>query len=394
MTTMPLLILGFLVFALCIAGILEYQFHLKSLSLIPLRIHVNGTRGKSSVTRLVAAGLREGGLRTFAKTTGTAPRVIDSEGKDRIIHRLRLPSIGEQVRLLRYFSVQKPDAVVIECMAVQPQYQWIAEHKMVKSHIGVITNVRPDHLDEMGPTEEDVAYSLCNTVPVNSVLITGEDQKPDILREVAKQNSTKFIKSDESSIQKKELDGFSYMEHPANIAVALDVCKQVGVNRSTALKGMHKVQPDAGALVAWNLDIDNKNVRFVNGMAANDPVSTLQIWNFISERFITNEETTCIFFNSRDDRPVRTRQMIELTFEKIKPDYFFIRGDKVDKIIDTFGKTSLKTSIDIIGLEQPLEDVISSMKNLPNKSLVYAIGNQVGAGQEILENIAMLKNNG
>ena len=391
---MPLLILGFLVFALCIAGILEYQFHLKSLSLIPLRIHVNGTRGKSSVTRLVAAGLREGGLRTFAKTTGTAPRVIDSEGKDRIIHRLRLPSIGEQVRLLRYFSVQRPDAVVIECMAVQPQYQWIAEHKMVKSHIGVITNVRPDHLDEMGPTEEDVAYSLCNTVPVNSVLITGEEQKPDILREVAKQNSTKFIKSDESSIQKKELDGFSYMEHPSNIAVALDVCKQVGVNRSTALKGMHKVQPDAGALVAWNLDIDNKNVRFVNGMAANDPVSTLQIWNFISERFVTDEETTCIFFNSRDDRPVRTRQMIELTFEKIKPDYFFIRGDKVKKIIDTFGNTSLKTSIDIIGLEQPLEDVISSMKNLPNKSLVYAIGNQVGAGQEILENIARLKNNG
>ena len=394
MTTMPLFILGFLVFALCIAGILEYQFHLKSLSLIPLRIHVNGTRGKSSVTRLVAAGLREGGLRTFAKTTGTAPRVIDSEGKDRIIHRLRLPSIGEQVRLLRYFSVQKPDAVVIECMAVQPQYQWIAEHKMVKSHIGVITNVRPDHLDEMGPTEEDVAHSLCNTVPVNSVLITGEDQKPDILREVAKQNGTRFIKSDESSIQKKELDGFSYMEHPSNIAVALDVCKQVGVNRSTALKGMHKVQPDAGALVAWNLDIDNKNVRFVNGMAANDPVSTLQIWNFISERFVTDEETTCIFFNSRDDRPVRTRQMIELTFEKIKPDYFFIRGDKVKKIIDTFGNTSLKTSIDIIGLEQPLEDVISSLKNLPNKSLVYAIGNQVGAGQEILENIARLKNNG
>ena len=394
MTTMPLLILGFLVFALCIAGILEHQFHLKSLSLIPLRIHVNGTRGKSSVTRLVAAGLREGGLRTFAKTTGTAPRVIDSEGKDRIIHRLRLPSIGEQVKLLRYFSVQKPDAVVIECMAVQPQYQWIAEHKMVKSHIGVITNVRPDHLDEMGPTDEDVAHSLCNTVPVNSVLITGEDQKPDILREVAKHNGTRFIKSDESSIQKKELDGFSYMEHPANIAVALDVCKQVGVNRSTALKGMHKVQPDAGALVAWNLDIDNKNVRFVNGMAANDPVSTLQIWNFISERFVTDEETTCIFFNSRDDRPVRTRQMIELTFEKIKPDYFFIRGDKVKKIIDTFGKTSLKTSIDIIGLEQPLKDVISSMKNLPNKSLVYAIGNQVGAGQEILENIARLKNNG
>ena len=394
MTTMPLLILGFLVFALCIAGILEHQFHLKSLSLIPLRIHVNGTRGKSSVTRLIAAGLREGGLRTFAKTTGTAPRVIDSEGKDRIIHRLRLPSIGEQVKLLSYFSVQKPDAVVIECMAVQPQYQWIAEHKMMKSNIGVITNVRPDHLDEMGPTEEDVAHSLCNTVPVNSVLITGEDQKPNILKEVAKQNGTAFIKSDESSVQKNELDGFNYMEHPANIAVALDVCKQAGVNRSTALKGMHKVQPDVGALVAWNLDFNSKNVRFVNGMAANDPVSTLQIWNFISERFVTEKETTCILFNSRDDRPVRTMQMIELTFEKIKPDYFFVRGDKVKKIIDTFGKTSPKTSVEVIGLEKPLENVISNLKNLPNNSLIYAIGNQVGAGQEILEKVASLKQNG
>tara|TARA_B100000989_G_scaffold290793_1_gene264382 strand:- start:638 stop:1822 length:1185 start_codon:yes stop_codon:yes gene_type:complete len=394
MTTMPLLILGFLVFALCIAGVLEHQFHLKSLSLIPLRIHINGTRGKSSVTRLVAAGLREGGLRTFAKTTGTAPRVIDSEGKDRIIHRLRLPSIGEQVRLLSYFSVQKPDAVVIECMAVQPQYQWIAEHKMVKSHIGVITNVRPDHLDEMGPTDEDVAHSLCNTVPVNSILITAEDQKPDILSEVAKQNGTRFIKSDTSSIKKHELDGFNYMEHPANIAVALDVCKEAGVNRSTALKGMHKVQPDSGALVAWNLDVNNKNVRFVNGMAANDPVSTLQIWNFIIERFVTDKETTCVFFNSRDDRPVRTRQMIELTFEKIKPDYFFVRGDKVKKIIDTFGKTSPKTSVEIIGLEKPLENVISNLKNLPNNSLVYGIGNQVGDGQKILEKIARLKHYG
>ena len=76
MLIMPLFVLGFLVLLLCIAGLLEYQFHLKSLSHIPLRIHVNGTRGKSSVTRLVAAGLREGGLKTFAKTTGTAPREL------------------------------------------------------------------------------------------------------------------------------------------------------------------------------------------------------------------------------------------------------------------------------------------------------------------------------
>ena len=390
---MPLLLLGALALTLCIAGLLEYQFHLQSLNSMPLRIHVNGTRGKSSVTRLVAAGLREGGLKTFAKTTGTAPRVIDSEGKDRIIHRLRLPSIGEQVRLLRYFSGENPDAVVMECMAVQPQYQWIAEHQMVKSHIGVITNVRPDHLEEMGPTENDVAYSLSNTIPVGGIFITGEDQKPDLLELIAKQNGSEFIKSDESSITQKELKSFTYMEHPSNVAVALDVCRKAGVDRAVALTGMHKVQPDVGALVAWKLMTKEKEFQFINGMAANDPVSTLQIWKFVSDRY-QGKNKSCIFFNSRDDRPLRTNQMIELTLKNIKPDNFIIRGNKIQTVVDKFIFHSPSTIVKTIKLNDSLDDAIDLIKDLPSESLIYAIGNQVGAGQEILEKISKLKYHG
>ena len=390
MATIPLIVLGTLAFALCIAGILEFQYHLRSLDAIPLRIHINGTRGKSSVTRLVAAGLREGGLRTFAKTTGTAPRVIDSEGKDRIIHRLRLPSIGEQVRLLSYFASERPQAVVMECMAVQPQYQWIAEHQMVKSHIGVITNVRPDHLDEMGPTEDDVAYSLCNTIPVDGILITGEDQKKDILKEVASSNRSDLIFSDDKSVTNDELDKFTYMEHPSNVAVALDVCKEAGISRDIALAGMHKVQPDLGALVAWNLDMNEKRLQFVNGMAANDPVSTLQIWKFVIDRYPA-VGGTCVFFNSREDRPLRTRQMIELTLEEIKPDHFIIRGDKVTSAVKGLSHHSPKTDVKVIGLDEPLNEVVDLLEDLPNDTLIYAIGNQVGAGQDILQLISEYK---
>ena len=393
MATIPLIVLGTLAFALCIAGILEFQYHLRSLDAIPLRIHINGTRGKSSVTRLVAAGLREGGLRTFAKTTGTAPRVIDSEGKDRIIHRLRLPSIGEQVRLLSYFASERPQAVVMECMAVQPQYQWIAEHQMVKSHIGVITNVRPDHLDEMGPTEDDVAYSLCNTIPVDGILITGEDQKKDILKEVASSNRSDLIFSDDQSVTNDELDKFTYMEHPSNVAVALDVCKEAGISRDIALAGMHKVQPDLGALVAWNLDMNEKRLQFVNGMAANDPVSTLQIWKFVIDRYPA-VGGTCVFFNSREDRPLRTRQMIELTLEEIKPDHFIIRGDKVTSAVRALSHHSPKTDVKVIRLDEPLNEVVDLLEDLPNDTLIYAIGNQVGAGQDILQLISEYKYNG
>ena len=278
----------------------------------------------------------------------------------------------------------------MECMAVQPQYQWIAEHQMVRSHIGVITNVRPDHLDEMGPTEDDVAYSLCNTIPVDGILITGEDQKKDILKEVASSNRSDLIFSDDQSVTNDELDQFTYMEHPSNVAVALDVCKEAGISRDIALAGMHKVQPDLGALVAWNLDMNEKRLQFVNGMAANDPVSTLQIWKFVIDRYPA-VGGTCVFFNSREDRPLRTRQMIELTLEEIKPDHFIIRGDKVTSAVKGLSHHSPKTDVKVIGLDEPLNEVVDLLEDLPNDTLIYAIGNQVGAGQDILQLISEYK---
>ena len=380
----PLIILGALALVLIISGLLEFRSPQLVLSNIPVRIHVNGTRGKSSVTRLIAAGLRAGGKRTFAKTTGTAPRVIDAEGIDRIIHRLRSPSIGEQVRLLKYFSAEKPDVVVMECMAVQPQYQWISEHQMVKSDIGVITNARPDHLDEMGPTDVDVVRSLCNSVPIDGTLITAEEKYKNILEEVAEQNGSEFLHSDEGSITDSELNKFSYIEHPQNIAIALDVCKKMGIKRDVALTGMHSVKPDLGALIVWKLKGENGSLQFVNGMAANDPVSTLQIWKFVIDRYPTTSGSA-VFFNSRDDRPLRTNQMLELTFEEIKPEHFIIRGDKIASKVNRLMHHSPETKVQIFPLDDKIDSVSKSILDLPEDILVFAIGNQVGEGQNILQ---------
>ena len=380
----PLIILGALALVLIISGLLEFRSHQLVLSNIPVRIHVNGTRGKSSVTRLIAAGLRAGGKRTFAKTTGTAPRVIDAEGIDRIIHRLRSPSIGEQVRLLKYFSAEKPDVVVMECMAVQPQYQWISEHQMVKSDIGVITNARPDHLDEMGPTDVDVVRSLCNSVPIDGTLITAEEKYKNILEEVAEQNGSEFLHSDEGSITDSELNKFSYIEHPQNIAIALDVCEKMGIKRDVALTGMHSVKPDLGALIVWKLKGENGSLQFVNGMAANDPVSTLQIWKFVIDRYPTTSGSA-VFFNSRDDRPLRTNQMLELTFEEIKPEHFIIRGDKIASKVNRLMHHSPETKVQMFPLDDKIDSVSKSILDLPEDILVFAIGNQVGEGQNILQ---------
>ena len=388
-----MIILFLLTIALIVAGSIEYFNHKQVLSSLPLRIHVNGTRGKSSVTRLVAAGLRAGGLKTYAKTTGTAPRVIDPEGKDRIIHRLRSPSIGEQVRLLKYFAQDKPDAVVLECMAVQPQYQWISEQEMIRSHIGVITNVRPDHVDEMGHSLNDIAKSLSNTIPRQGLLISGEESAYDIINNVAEGRGTKVLSVDESEISEETLDQFSYMEHPQNVALALEVCEHAGVDRDVALNGMVKVSPDLGALIAWKLDFRGSSVSFINGMAANDPVSTLTIWNYTARRFSWNGDS-CIFLNTREDRRTRSRQLLSLVMEEIKPDHCIIRGDNLEKMFSNLKHYSPNTKVTWIHAQGSVKTVSDVFSKLPDDSLIYAMGNQVGFGQELVDHIKTYRHHG
>ena len=206
---------------------LEYYRHLRYVNAIPIRIHVNGTRGKSSLTRLISAGLRAGGLVTVGKTTGTLPRSLLPDGKEASIVRLMGANIIEQKYIFRYAASMKPDAIVIECMAVNPAYQWITERKFVRSTIGVITNARPDHLDLMGSTVQSVAMCLSNTLPAKGVAFTAEDEQFHILKRVAKQRHTKLHKIRPHDVTDEEMAEFSYIEHKDNVQLALAVCAQV-----------------------------------------------------------------------------------------------------------------------------------------------------------------------
>ena len=47
----------------------------------------------------------------------------------------------------------------------------IISRELKDKTIGIITNVRPDHLDEMGYDLDSIASSLSNTIPFNSILI-------------------------------------------------------------------------------------------------------------------------------------------------------------------------------------------------------------------------------
>tara|TARA_Y100000996_G_scaffold22228_2_gene16163 strand:- start:2260 stop:3426 length:1167 start_codon:yes stop_codon:yes gene_type:complete len=379
-----------LLILLLIIGILESYLHEYYLRNIPIRIHVNGARGKSSVTRLIASGLRETGKKVLAKTTGSSPRIINEKGQDIAIHRLRSASIGEQVRLIRNFSKQNIDILIIECMAVQPQYQWISEQKMIKSSVSVITNVRPDHLDEMGYTMNDIAMSLSNSIPSNGTLVIHNDKFSNLFNSIASKRNTKVNMVEENIVDETYMRKFDYFEHQDNVELALSVCENLGVSREVALKGILKNRPDPGALVVWKVEIKKSVNYFISAFAANDPQSTYDITKKISNRYGSMKK--CIFLNTRSDRQYRTHQLLSLVYEKIIPEKLFIRGNKLDAIINQYN-FNLK-GIEIVKFDEqarPL-DIIKKMGSLDDY-LIFGIGNIVGWGDEFVKNMKDFKIN-
>ena len=118
--------------------------HRRHLRAVPVRIHVAGTRGKSTTTRLIAAGLRAGGRRVLAKTTGSQPRVILPDGSEQAWPRRGPASVREQARLLARAAKLRADTVVVECMAIRPEFVFASERHLIAATTTVITNTRAE----------------------------------------------------------------------------------------------------------------------------------------------------------------------------------------------------------------------------------------------------------
>lgn len=318
------LLLGVLVFL----GALEMAVHRVVVSRLPVRIHVNGTRGKTSVVRLIAAGLRAGGMTVCSKTTGSFAAVTGPKGEDYPLYRPSQPNIIEQMRVMRRLLQFSPDAVVIECMALQPQYQSLTERSMVRSTHGVITNARPDHLDVMGPGPRDVALALAGSVPSNAKLFTAEEKHIDILQYAADDRGSELIRTTPDqvgAISDEELAQFAYAEHAENVALALGVCADLGVQRATALQGMQALEPEVGATQVQEVLFHGRDIVFVNAFAANDPESTAMIWERMVERHGDDRRRVAIV-NCRADRPQRSEQLADVASHWTSADHYILIG--------------------------------------------------------------------
>ncbi|MFE4700006.1 poly-gamma-glutamate synthase PgsB [Streptomyces sp. NPDC056738] len=376
---------------LLVAGIVEQRRHFTNLDNIPTRVLVNGIRGKSSITRLCAGALRGGGLTTVAKTTGTAARFIHPDATEEPVYRkFGIANVVEQIGIVRRAAAYNPHALVIECMAVMPALQEINQSKLIRSTIGVLCNVREDHLAEMGPTLDDVARSLSRSMPEGGICVTAEKDRFDILQEEADSRDCQLIYADPETVSDEELRGFSWFTFKENVAIALKVAELLGVERQTALQGMYDAPPDPGVLsVERYVTEDGKKLRFANVFAANDPESTLMNINQLLDLGAIHRPLNVVI-NCRPDRVERNGQMGEIIPE-LDPDKVFVIGHPAKSAIDAIPAEYRSRAVDLGGDRREAEEFMALLLGeLGADTSLVAIGNIHGQGEHLLEHLAEL----
>ncbi len=332
-------------------------------------IYINGTRGKSTVTRLIDAGLRQAGYRVFCKTTGTIPLTIDTDNVEKRIKRNGMPNIKEQLWVLKKAVKDRAEILVCECMAISPELQRISQERMLRSDIGVITNVRHDHMEVMGGTLPEICDALSSTIPENGILFTADHRFYPQLKDNAQKRHTEVILSEGT----KEFEHEPFEE---NIALALSVCEYLGVDKEVAVKGMLNYKKDPYALRLFCFE--NGGI-FINGFSINDPDSTEYVYDWITKRENIKNRKCILLINSRADRLSRTRQMIALAI-KLNPSKVWLIGSMKNMV-----KKNLRKNLTDVSVFDSVDAI--DFNSIDENYFIFAIGNIANEGIQMMQKI-------
>ena len=387
----------YIIFALCavaliILGVLEKKKHLRQVEKIPMRINVNGIRGKSTITRMITAMLKYHGVKVIGKTTGSAARMLYWDADEEPIDRKpEGANIKEQIGVISRAADRGAEALVCECMAVKPELQKIYQEQMIKAQIGVIVNVLPDHIDEMGPTLDEIALAFTVTIPYNGILVLGASDYTHYFTKIAKERNTKVYVADESKIPEGYLDRFNYAVFPNNVAVPLALAEALGIDYEEALEGILTAPPDPGIATVNPVGAPENGDFFVNGFAANDPVSTLEIWDYVKHRGCS-DENLIVLANCRGDRGDRTRQMALDVMPYLPCKTVIAVGKNTKPITDAYHAGKFKAEYLNLDSAKPAK-VIEEIKKRLGNAVIFGIGNIHGIGEELIEGIMSIGKN-
>lgn len=345
-----------------------------------LVVQVNGTRGKSTVTRMAHELLRLSGYRCYAKATGTEPRILLPDGSERRIGRMARANVREQRWFMLYAASRGADALVVECNGVLPSAQEASEGYL-RADVLILTNARDDHRPELG-SAEGAARSFSLSMPRGGSVIGADPRFASLWSGEAGARGSRYIAAATGA------EGGPFPENRACIKALADL---IGVDPALVDQAATSYRHDPGSLALLSLErCGGSPLLYADATAANDPESSLLA---MKEAIRQAGETlpagfkTCVVLAARRDRPDRSMQLLgmmadiasgRVAFSPVRR-YYCVGGLPLSALrrasaigLRRFGSTRELT-----------DELMREAEGIDPGLLVLAVGNAVGCGGEL-----------
>lgn len=342
--------------------LVENHIHNKNLSKIKMRILVNGTRGKSTITRLLVIALNESGIKTIGRSTGSEAQIINPDGSVENIIRKRSARIYEMIGFFKKAASENVECVVVECMALQKENQKAIRDKLVRPTDVIICNTFVDHVPEMGTSEHSTAEVLACSVPEGVNLFVAENYYDGLKCNIH------HINVDDVQENKGV--------HPSAISICKAFLENKNINTEYLDYAVDNFIPDKGLLSEFKI---GDNSLFVPSFSVNDLTSmkaTIEKWKKVS-----CGSDIYVIFNNRDDREYRIL-LFDDVIDELGDDIssLYVIGDFKNKVAAHFSK---KKKAVAISPKELYEKIINS-----KDSIYIGLGNIRGDGEKVIELIA------
>jgi len=355
---------------------------------VPLRICVTGTRGKSSVVRLLVSVLRAAGYKVLAKTTGSKPVLILPDGAEREIARPGRPSILEQKRVLGLAARLGADAVVAEMMSIRGENLRAESGAIFRPRILAVTNVRLDHLDDMGRTKDEIAATMAAAVPGGGATFVLEEESYPAFADAARERGGTLVCVPKADAVPSPPTAPEAGEFPENVWLTSAIAGSLGIAPGVIAAGIAAARPDFGALRVWKVPsppgAGGRALVVASAFAANEPESSARVLDALRRRHPGLPSKTVALLNLRADRGDRTEQWLAAL-----RDGFFASFEKVVFMGDharVLGRTKrTRPSLAAVADRDPAR-IMARLGALTGEGcLVVGLGNIGGAGAALVD---------
>ena len=350
---------------------------------IPLVVSVTGTRGKSTVVRLLASILRESGKVVLAKSTGSQAQFVLPDGTVEGVARRGIVSILEQKKALKKAVELRADCLVVEIMSIRPENHFVESQRILKPDIVLLTNVRRDHTEAMGEREEDIAKVLQLDLARGAKVYVSQDSQRylDLKALQTRLVQLNVVPRSEALSSAGSIASHVKSEFSENLDLVAAVARGMNIDDAVIVRGIQNAIHDIGRFKIWSLELDGKRIFAVNAFAANDPDSTRKVLDKAHEILAGQPRVYTGLLNLRADRPDRTLQWIDALKSGMSREFtrLYVLGGHANVV-----KRKVDTTL---AMASKSPDTVTRIiaDRMEEDGVIFGFGNIGGSGERLVE---------